>query len=75
MTKLFIHPSIVNILIHSSESEAHKIPGFLHVDKNKNRNIKLNFQNNRLNTMNFTGELCKTGKDKIIHIVENIVLN
>ena len=36
-------------------------------------NIKLNFQNNRFNTTNLTGKLCKIGKDKIIHTVEKIV--
>lgn len=51
------------------------MPGFLYVNKHKKRNIKLNFQNNRLNNTNLTGELCKIGNDKIIRTVENIVLN
>lgn len=41
------------------------MPGFLYVNKHKKRNIKLNFQNNRLNTTNLTCELCKIGKDNI----------
>ena len=76
MTKLFIHPSILNIFIHFSESNAICCQVFyLLISTKKTRNIKINFQNNRLNTTNLTGELCKIGKDKIIHIVENIVLN
>ena len=33
-------------------------------------NIKINFQNNRLNTTNLTGELCKIGKKTINRTVE-----
>ena len=45
------------------------------MNKWKKNNIKLNFQNNRLNIKNLTVELCNTGNDKIIRSVENIVLN
>ena len=45
------------------------------ISTKKKQSIKLNFQNNRLNTANLTGELCKIGKDKITCTVENIVLN
>ena len=54
------------------------MPGFymlISTIKKKKKNIKLNFQNIRLNTKNLTSELCKIWKDKIICIVENIVLN
>ena len=43
--------------------------------KKKKKNIKFNFQNNRLNTTNLTGELCKIRKDKIICTIENIIIN
>ena len=42
--------------------------------KKKKKIIKLNFQNNTLNTTNLTGKLCKI-EDKIIHTEENIILN
>ena len=31
--KLFVHPSILNIFIHFSESNAHMMPVFLYVNK------------------------------------------
>ena len=37
--------------------------------------MKLNFQNNWLDTTNLTDELCTRGKDKIIHTLNNIGLN
>ena len=37
------------------------------------KNVNDNFQNNRLNTTNLTGELCKIGKNKIDFKVENIL--
>lgn len=40
----------------------------------KKRNITLNFHK-RLNVTNLTGELCKIGNDRIIRIVENIIIN
>ena len=45
--------------------------GFLYVNKHK----KEYKTHSRVNTTNLTGNLCKIGKDKIIHTVENIVLN
>ena len=53
------------------------MPGDLYVNKykKKKKSIKLSFQNNRLNTTNLPGELCKIGKDKINCIIKNIVLN
>ena len=51
------------------------IPGFLFVDKyKKKRNVKLNFQNNRL-SKSLTDKLYKIGRDKIIHTLENTILN
>ena len=51
------------------------IPGFLYVNNHKKRKIKLNFQHNRLSTINLTGELCKIGKDKVFPTLEDIILN
>ena len=73
MTKLFVHPSILNIFIQFSESNAHMIPVVFMLISTKKK--KINFMNNRLDTINLTGDLCKIGNDKIIRTVENIVLN
>ena len=35
MTKVFIHPSILNIFTHFSESNGHVVPGFLCVNMHK----------------------------------------
>ena len=85
MMKLFIRLSILSIFIHFSELKACMMPGFFFymfwklslrfffvLTKN---NLKFNFQNNSWNMINLTGKLCKIGKVKIIHAVENIVLN
>ena len=73
--KLFIQPSILNIFIYFSESKAHMLLDVLYVNKNPKKNIKLNFQNNMLNSTNLTSKLFKIGKDKIIQTVENVILN
>ena len=41
---------------------------------NKHQKIR-NIQNNRLNTINLSGDLCKITKDKNIRTVEDIILN
>ncbi len=74
ITKLFVHPSIPIFLIHFSESNAHMIPGFFFYRLiSTKKNVNDNFQNNRLNITNLTGELCKIGKNKINFKVENIL--
>ena len=50
MTKLSVNPSIFNIFIHFSESNAHMMPGFFfYMIISSKRNRKLNFQNNKWN--------------------------
>ena len=48
--------------------------GFFYVKEHK-KYMKLNFQNNKLDITNLIDELCKIGKNKIIHTIENIFLN
>ena len=50
------------------------MPGFYMLLSTKKRDIKFNFQNNRLNTTNLTGSLYKIEKNKIILTVDNRVL-
>ena len=43
------------------------MPNFLYIIKSNKRNIKLNFENDRLNLLNMRRKINKSGKDKIIH--------
>ena len=61
-------PRILNILTHFLEFNTCMMLDFLYVIKYK-KNIKLNFEKDKLNLLNMRSKINKRGKDKIIHTV------
>ena len=56
----------MNILTHFLEFNTRMMPDFLFVKYKKKKNIKFNFEKDRLNLLNMRRKINKKGKDKII---------
>ena len=63
---------MTNILTHFLEFDTHMMTSFLYVIKKKKKNIKLNFEKNRLNLLNTRRKINKRVKNRIIRLVWKI---